>query len=52
MSSVTMHKALSDAEEWSDELDERGRWSRRRSLMFMAILSLAFWAGLGYLVLG
>ena len=50
MSSMTLHKSLPETEEWSDELDERGRWSRRRSLMFMAVVSLAFWTTLGYLI--
>jgi hypothetical protein len=46
MSSVTLHKGMPDARDWSDELDEKGRWSTRRSLLFMATASIAFWAGL------
>jgi hypothetical protein len=52
MSSVTLHKSMSDVQDWSDELDEQGRWSRRRSLLFMAAVSLAFWLALGFIIFG
>ena len=43
MSSITLNKGLPEAQEWSEESDERGRWSRRKSLLFMAAASLSFW---------
>lgn len=50
MASVTLHKGMSDARDWSDELDEKGRWSTRRSLLFMATASIAFWVALTVLL--
>lgn len=46
MSSITLNKGLSEAREWSEDLDERGRWSRRKSLLFMTAASVAFWSAL------
>jgi|DewCreStandDraft_4_1066084.scaffolds.fasta_scaffold218049_2 hypothetical protein len=50
MSSVTLHKALPEARDWSDDLDEKGRWSPRRSLLFMATASVAFWGAVTFLI--
>jgi len=46
MSSMTLNKGLSTTREWSEDLDEQGRWSRRKSLLFMAMVSVAFWTTL------
>ncbi len=46
MSSITLRKGLTDSATWSEEADERGRWSRRKSLLFMAVTSLGFWTAL------
>jgi len=46
MTSATLHKGMPHARDWSDELDEKGRWSTRKSLMFMAMASIAFWASI------
>ena len=50
MSSVTLQKGMSDARGWSDEQDETGRWSTRKSLLFMATASIVFWAALTLLL--
>lgn len=46
MSSITLNKGLSEARDWSEESDESGRWSRRKSLLFMATASVAFWSAI------
>lgn len=46
MSSITLRKGLPDTANWSEEADERGRWSRRKSLLFMVMASLGFWTAL------
>lgn len=51
MSSLTFNKGLEAPNTWSEEMDEQGRWSRRKSLLFMAIASVAFWAALAIVVL-
>ena len=46
MSSITLNKGLSEARHAPEELDETGRWSRRKSLLFMTAASVAFWSAL------
>ena len=46
MSSITLNKGLPEARDWPEDLDESGRWSRRKSLLFMATASVAFWSAI------
>jgi hypothetical protein len=46
MASATLHKGMPQARDWSDEMDEKGRWSTRKSLLFMASASIVFWTAL------
>ncbi|MBL8705760.1 MAG: hypothetical protein JNM30_12980 [Rhodospirillales bacterium] len=46
MSSITLNKGLSETRDWSEESDESGRWSRRKSLLFMAAASVTFWSAI------